>query len=658
MNRQRLACLGFVLSFFAILSVARVNAQDGLPIGWGKYGAKPANYDMTVDTSVKHGGQASACLQFVGKQPDGFATLSQQFKPDAYRGKRLRMSAWVKTEKAEDRAQLWFRLDSLKNQPGFDNMNNRRVTGVTDWRRYELVLDVPNEVINIAFGIMSFGTGRVWVDDFAFDVVGNDVAVTDMNTPEQRAREVDNSWMLASKFPAAPANLDFEGGANPVRKPVAINPKVLDDYAGYYEIQGFVGGVKRQGDALMMDGDNGPPEQVYPLSESEFFFKGAPGSIRFARDAQGKVTEIVANMGGGERHVKRLDLAAAKPRGEQIMAAAWRAKGGLDKLKAIHNVWHDGQRIQPGQPTTTPATTFDLYLSENNQSFSENRDTEGKFASKTTSDGKTGWTYDGVDKREHDFARLTNSRYHWQFVWLEFTLLPFAGATMETYALDDETYEGKPVERVLAVVKENEWEGKYVLSFDKQTHLLRRIVANNPNGRTDYAYDNYFDVKGVKLAGLAVIASGGGKYSIKISKYDINAGLPSSKLLTASENNNPEAQLVLKQEEALRQARLSNNVAALKELVSEDYVGTNQFGQRRNKASLLSLYAPGNIKVEVYEIKQSSVRLSGDAAVVTGDFSEKTSGELSQQLFTRVWIKRDGRWQLLSHTQFIDPNQK
>ncbi|NOT63533.1 MAG: DUF4440 domain-containing protein [Acidobacteria bacterium] len=659
MNRQKLACLGFVLSIFAILSVTRVAAQDGLPVGWMKTGGKPANYDMTVDTSVKHGGQASASLQFVGKLPDGNTVLMQQFKPDAYRGKRLRMSAWVKTEKAEDRAQLWLRIDAVKNTPGFDNMNNRRITGVTDWRRYELVLDVPNETINIAFGAMSFGTGRVWVDDFAFDVVGNDVAVTDMNTPEQRAREVDNSWMLASKFPAAPVNLDFEGGANPVRKPVAINPKVLDDYVGYYEIQGFVGGVRRKGDALIMDSDSGSPEQVYPLSESEFFFKGAPGSLRFARDAQGKVTEVVANMSGGERHVKRIDLAAAKPRGEQIMAAAWKAKGGLDKLKGVHNIWHDGERIQPGQPTTT----FDLYISENNQSFSENRNADGKFVSKTTADGKNGWTYDGVSKNAHDLARLTNSRYHWQFVWLEVSLLPFAGATMETYALDDGTFESKPVDRVLVIVKEGvkdgEWEGKYILHFDKQTHLLRRITATNPNGRTDYAYDDYFDVNGVKLAGLAVINSAGGKYSIKISNYKLNAGLGADRLATDANNNSPEAQLILKQEEAWRLARLNNDVAALKQLVSEDYVGTNQFGERRNKAGLLQLFAPGNIKILSFTVDQSIVRVSGDTATVNGEHTSQLSGQsLSHQFYTHVWIKRDGRWQLLSNTQFVDPNQK
>lgn len=533
MNRQKLACLGLVLSIFALLGATNAFAQDGLPIGWMKTGGKPTNYDLTLDTSVQHHGQASVCLQFVGKQPDGNVVLMQNFKPEAYRGKRLRMSAWVKTEKADDRAQLWMRLDAPKSSPGFDNMNGRRITGITDWKRYEIVLDVPNETINIAFGAMSFGMGRVWLDDFAFEVVGNDVTVTDMNTPEQSAAERDNSWLSRTNYPAAPVNLNFEGGATPVRKPVAINPKVYDDYVGYYEIDAYVGSVKRQGDALLLQADDGTPQQIYPLSETEFFFKGIPGSLRFVRDARGKVTEIVANFAGSDRRAKRINLAATKARGAQIMAAAWKAKGGLDKLKNIHNIWHDGERVQSGKTTGI----FDLYISDINQSFSENHTPEGKFTNKSTSDGKTGWSYDGKTKTPHDLARLTNSRYHWQFVWLEVSLLPFAGATMETYALGDSTFEGKPIERVLAIVRDKDWEGKYVLSFDKQTHLLRRITANNPNGQTDFAYDDHIDVNGVKLIGLAVVNSGGGKYSIKVTNYKVNAGLDPSRLVVENVNN-------------------------------------------------------------------------------------------------------------------------
>ena len=75
MNRQKLACLGLVLSIFGLLGATNAFAQDGLPIGWMKTGGKPTNYDLTLDMSVKHHGQASVCLQFVGKQPDGNVCL-------------------------------------------------------------------------------------------------------------------------------------------------------------------------------------------------------------------------------------------------------------------------------------------------------------------------------------------------------------------------------------------------------------------------------------------------------------------------------------------------------------------------------------------------------------------------------------------------------
>lgn len=89
----------------------------------------------------------------------------QIFRADDYRGKRQRLSAWMSTEKA-DSAQLWLRLDSAKSTVGFDNMDNRAVTGTTGWKKYELTLDVPAATVKIAFGVIVSGQGQVWVDDF------------------------------------------------------------------------------------------------------------------------------------------------------------------------------------------------------------------------------------------------------------------------------------------------------------------------------------------------------------------------------------------------------------------------------------------------------------------------------------------------------------
>jgi hypothetical protein len=88
------------------------------------------------------------------------------------------MSAHVKTEGIEKGAGLWLRVDGPDGTSVIDNMQDRPIQGDTDWTRYEIVLDVPEDSVNIAFGILVEGTGQAWVDDFQFEVVGQDVPTT------------------------------------------------------------------------------------------------------------------------------------------------------------------------------------------------------------------------------------------------------------------------------------------------------------------------------------------------------------------------------------------------------------------------------------------------------------------------------------------------
>lgn len=125
---------------------------------------------------------------------DGFGTLMQSFKADKYRDQRLRYSAQVKAEKVESWAGLWMRVDgpSQRRVLAFDNMQSRPIQGTTDWQSYEVVLDVPQEGVDIAFGILLHGPGRVWISDIQFDVV-------DADTPITRSRYQSDQ----------PVNLDF-----------------------------------------------------------------------------------------------------------------------------------------------------------------------------------------------------------------------------------------------------------------------------------------------------------------------------------------------------------------------------------------------------------------------------------------------------------------
>jgi hypothetical protein len=106
----------------------------------------------------------------------------------------------------EGKAGLWMRIDGKeKTGLAFDNMMERPVKGTTDWKKYEVVLDVPAEAEEIFFGFLVAGKGRGWVDDIKFEVVNNDVPTTALELkPMERQRE------LTKDVPKEPTNVDFE----------------------------------------------------------------------------------------------------------------------------------------------------------------------------------------------------------------------------------------------------------------------------------------------------------------------------------------------------------------------------------------------------------------------------------------------------------------
>jgi hypothetical protein len=177
----------------------------GLPQGWDQPGTLPHSggegYEVTADPDVAHGGKSSGRIRLVNERTHSFGTLTQAVAADDWRGKRLRLSGWLRSAGVTSGSGgLWLRVDP---DLGFDNMNDRGVRGTTGWSRYEVVLDVPQEATEIAFGALLSGNGTLWVDDLGLEAVGKEVPTTN---PRAHAT-------------AAPINLDFEGEAGPAGGP-------------------------------------------------------------------------------------------------------------------------------------------------------------------------------------------------------------------------------------------------------------------------------------------------------------------------------------------------------------------------------------------------------------------------------------------------------
>lgn len=87
--------------------------------------------------------------------------------------------------------------------------------------------------------------------------------------------------------------------ARPERKEVRLDPKVLDDYVGQYELTpGFVLNITVEADKLWVQATGQPKGELFPESETEFFFKVVDAQVTFVKDAAGNVTRLVLHQAG------------------------------------------------------------------------------------------------------------------------------------------------------------------------------------------------------------------------------------------------------------------------------------------------------------------------------------------------------------------------
>ena len=191
-----------IMVFFALFLIGVLASYD-MPKNWATGGSAVQSYEMGIDYGAGQNGKNAATIKSISKEikEDGYGSLTQKFLVDKYKGKRLRLTGYVKAKNVANWAGLFMRLEGeLETLPNgkqtrkliaLDNMSNRAIRGTVDYTKCEIVLDVPDTAVDIIYGGQILGTGQIWFDQLNFEVVGNDVPQT--IGPLQ-----------------APTNLDFE----------------------------------------------------------------------------------------------------------------------------------------------------------------------------------------------------------------------------------------------------------------------------------------------------------------------------------------------------------------------------------------------------------------------------------------------------------------
>jgi hypothetical protein len=189
----------------ACSAFAIVAAVGSMPSGWTI--AENGNAtEITRDCDEAHGGKC--CLRLASDGGPGFGAVAQRVSAAEYAGRRVVLSGWLRTERAERGAQFWLRVDAGAKVVAFDNMGDRLVAGTEPWTQYRLALDVPHNASVVVFGVLLRGSGRAWADDLELTIGDErDVASTDMLRPDENWRHLTRE---PAGLPRRPTNLGFE----------------------------------------------------------------------------------------------------------------------------------------------------------------------------------------------------------------------------------------------------------------------------------------------------------------------------------------------------------------------------------------------------------------------------------------------------------------
>jgi hypothetical protein len=223
--RAAFICLGATAA--VALLVAAAEAQDHarvgpMPYGWYAVGIQSGEYAVGTDLSLREGGQAQhgATIHSIAEAPKSFAALQQSIQAEQYRGRRVRLAAFVRTglrgggTGTLGSAALWMRVDGPNGTESGDYVTGRPIRQGSEWTLQEVVLDVPSDARGLSFGVLMNGAGQVWIDEASLETVGFQAPLTGRDRVPELGDLLGRPRQMAAYglAPRQPVNLSFTEG--------------------------------------------------------------------------------------------------------------------------------------------------------------------------------------------------------------------------------------------------------------------------------------------------------------------------------------------------------------------------------------------------------------------------------------------------------------
>lgn len=132
--------------------------------------------------------------------------------------------------------------------------------------------------------------------------------------------------------------------------------------------------------------------------------------------------------------------------------------------------------------------------------------------------------------------------------------------------------------------------------------------------------------------------------------------------LTLAKAQSADEKAVVAAEKARFDAQVSKNADVLNQLLAEDMVYVHSNGNVDNKQSYIQSIKDGNSTYNSIDVQEQKVRLYGKMAIVNGVCYIKRppvdgkNNDLKLR-YTDAYVKKDGRWQMVTWQSFRMPTQ-
>jgi hypothetical protein len=160
-------------------------------------------------------------------------------------------------------------------------------------------------------GVSEMQVDEIWVKDNELSFVVMSIAGGYKGQIAKDNSVIDGTWKQgSSSFPLVlKKNPNRKARVLKERTEITVDPSIYSEYTGRYQIQpNFILTVTTRDERLFVQATAQPQIEVYPESETEFFYKVVNAQITFVKNEAGYVNKLILRQNGRDTEAKKMDV--------------------------------------------------------------------------------------------------------------------------------------------------------------------------------------------------------------------------------------------------------------------------------------------------------------------------------------------------------------